>query len=181
MWAAMRSLARGGPGELESETAAGETLCEDWQRARFEVLNEWFAQPGAVSFGDNDETQRVISEVQNDGTAGAEGRNGGPHCDANQHLRVGRRRKKTIGRQFGGNDCESRLVHDTREPEQDTLGKRQSEKWIALTNMARHPRANVPVSLSLFRVKPQKFPPEQPIPQSVLPVSFEYRQGRNRR
>jgi glutamate/tyrosine decarboxylase-like PLP-dependent enzyme len=55
-------------GLVERNCHLAKHFAEGLQRAGFEVLNEVVLNQVLVSFGDTDQTQRVISEVQNDGT-----------------------------------------------------------------------------------------------------------------
>lgn len=69
LWAAIRSLGREGLGELVARNCRQATLfAERLQRAGFEVLNDVVLNQVLVSFGSPEETRRIITEVQNDGT-----------------------------------------------------------------------------------------------------------------
>ena len=69
LWAAMRSLGRRGLRELiERNCRFARIFGERLQRAGFEVLNEVVLNQVLVSFGNADETRRVIAAVQNEGT-----------------------------------------------------------------------------------------------------------------
>jgi glutamate/tyrosine decarboxylase-like PLP-dependent enzyme len=69
MWAAIRSLGREGLREIvERNCRLAQLFAERLQRAGFEVLNEVVLNQVLVSFGSPEETQRVIAEVQNEGT-----------------------------------------------------------------------------------------------------------------
>jgi glutamate/tyrosine decarboxylase-like PLP-dependent enzyme len=69
LWAAMQSLGRSGLRELiERNCRLAKLFSEGLRRAGFEVLNDVVLNQVLVSFGDADETRRVIAAVQNDGT-----------------------------------------------------------------------------------------------------------------
>ena len=69
LWAAIRSLGREGLREIvERNCRLTALFAERLQRAGFEVLNEVVLNQVLVSFGSAEETQRVIAEVQRDGT-----------------------------------------------------------------------------------------------------------------
>jgi glutamate/tyrosine decarboxylase-like PLP-dependent enzyme len=69
LWAAIRSLGREGLQEVvERNCRLAEVFSERLQGAGFEVLNEVVLNQVLVSFGSAEETQRIIAEVQNDGT-----------------------------------------------------------------------------------------------------------------
>jgi glutamate/tyrosine decarboxylase-like PLP-dependent enzyme len=69
LWAAMRSLGRDGLRELvERNCRLARRFSEGLRQAGFEVLNEVPLNQVLVSFGGAEETQRVIAEVQNEGT-----------------------------------------------------------------------------------------------------------------
>jgi glutamate/tyrosine decarboxylase-like PLP-dependent enzyme len=69
LWAAIRSLGREGLREVvERNCRLAEVFSERLQGAGFEVLNEVVLNQVLVSFGSAEETQRIIAEVQNDGT-----------------------------------------------------------------------------------------------------------------
>lgn len=69
LWAAMRSLGRAGLADLiERNCRQAKVFAERLQHAGFEVLNEVALNQVLVSFGNAEETQRVIAEVQNEGT-----------------------------------------------------------------------------------------------------------------
>jgi glutamate/tyrosine decarboxylase-like PLP-dependent enzyme len=64
LWAAMRSLGRGGlRGLVERNCHLAKHFAEGLQRAGFEVLNQVVLNQVLVSFGDPDQTQRIISEI----------------------------------------------------------------------------------------------------------------------
>jgi len=69
LWAAIRSLGRSGLAELiERNCALAKLFAERLRQAGFEILNDVALNQVLVSFGDADETRRVIAELQNDGT-----------------------------------------------------------------------------------------------------------------
>ena len=69
LWAALRSLGRDGLSELiERNCRQAKLFADRLQQAGFKVLNEVVLNQVLVSFGSAEETQRVITEVQNEGT-----------------------------------------------------------------------------------------------------------------
>lgn len=69
VWAALRSLGREGLAELiERNCAQARHFAERLSAAGFEILNEVVLNQALVSFGDAEKTQRVIQEIQDDGT-----------------------------------------------------------------------------------------------------------------
>ena len=69
LWAAMRSLGRNGLRDLiERNCGLAKVFADRLHDAGFEVLNDVVLNQVLVSFGRAEETQRVIAEVQNDGT-----------------------------------------------------------------------------------------------------------------
>jgi glutamate/tyrosine decarboxylase-like PLP-dependent enzyme len=69
VWAALRSLGREGLAELiERNCAQARRFAERLAAAGFEILNEVVLNQVLVSFGDAKKTERVIQEIQNDGT-----------------------------------------------------------------------------------------------------------------
>ena len=69
LWAAMRSLGRDGLRDLiERNCRLAKVFANGLREAGFEVLNDVVLNQVLVSFGSHEETQRVISDVQNDGT-----------------------------------------------------------------------------------------------------------------
>jgi glutamate/tyrosine decarboxylase-like PLP-dependent enzyme len=69
LWAALRSLGRGGVGEMIERNCRQARLFADRLRAAgFSVLNDVVLNQVLVSFGSPEETRRVISEIQADGT-----------------------------------------------------------------------------------------------------------------
>ena len=68
LWAALRSLGREGLREIiERNCRLAGLFAERLQQAGFEVLNEVVLNQVLVSFGNAEETRRVIAAVQNDG------------------------------------------------------------------------------------------------------------------
>jgi glutamate/tyrosine decarboxylase-like PLP-dependent enzyme len=69
LWAALRSLGRSGLRELiERNCRMAKRFAEGMRQARYQVLNDVVLNQVLVSFGDADETRRVIAAVQSDGT-----------------------------------------------------------------------------------------------------------------
>ncbi len=69
LWAAMRSMGRSGLRELvERNCRQAKMFAEGLRKAGFTVLNDVVLNQVLVSFGSADETRRVITEVQSDGT-----------------------------------------------------------------------------------------------------------------
>ena len=69
VWAALRSLGRDGLAELiERNCRQARRLAEGLRVAGFTILNDVVLNQVLVSFGTDGQTQRVIDDVQNDGT-----------------------------------------------------------------------------------------------------------------
>ena len=69
LWAAMRSLGRSGLKEMvERNCRAAKIFAERLGEAGFAILNDVALNQVLVSFGSPEETRRVITEIQNDGT-----------------------------------------------------------------------------------------------------------------
>ena len=69
VWAALRSLGRRGVAELiERNCRQARRFAEGLQAAGFEVLNDVVLNQVLVTFGDAETTNRVISEIQTEGT-----------------------------------------------------------------------------------------------------------------
>jgi len=69
LWAAMRSLGRSGLREMvERNCGAAKAFAERLRGAGFTILNDVVLNQVLVSFGSPEETQRVITEIQGDGT-----------------------------------------------------------------------------------------------------------------
>jgi glutamate/tyrosine decarboxylase-like PLP-dependent enzyme len=69
LWAALRSLGRSGLRDLiERNCRLAKGFSEGLREAGFQVLNDVVLNQVLVSFGDADETRRVIAAVQSDGT-----------------------------------------------------------------------------------------------------------------
>jgi glutamate/tyrosine decarboxylase-like PLP-dependent enzyme len=69
LWAAIRSLGRSGLREMIEKNCRQARLFADRLRAAgFNVLNDVVLNQVLVSFGSAEETQRVIAEIQADGT-----------------------------------------------------------------------------------------------------------------
>jgi glutamate/tyrosine decarboxylase-like PLP-dependent enzyme len=70
IWAALRSLGRSGLADLIDRTCRhAARFAEGLHSAGYEILNDVELNQVLVSFGDAQTTQRVISDVQSDGTA----------------------------------------------------------------------------------------------------------------
>jgi glutamate/tyrosine decarboxylase-like PLP-dependent enzyme len=69
LWAALRSLGRSGLRELvERNCGLAKRFSEGLRQAGFQMLNDVVLNQVLVSFGDAEETRRVIAAVQSDGT-----------------------------------------------------------------------------------------------------------------
>src|SRR4029453_6128909 len=69
IWAALRSLGRQGVAEMiERNCRQARRFAEGLKAAQFSVLNEVVLNQVLVSFGEPATTNRIISEIQNDGT-----------------------------------------------------------------------------------------------------------------
>ncbi len=69
IWAALRSLGRSGLAEMvERSCELAARFADGLSQAGFQVLNDVVLNQVLVSFGDAEETRRVIAEVQRDGT-----------------------------------------------------------------------------------------------------------------
>jgi len=69
VWAALHSLGRSGIAELvERNCRQARRFAEGLQAAGFKVLNEVVLNQVLVSFGDAETTNRVVAEIQSDGT-----------------------------------------------------------------------------------------------------------------
>ena len=69
LWAAMRSLGRSGLREMiERNCRQAKEFAERLREAGFAILNDVVLNQVLVSFGTAEDTHRVITEVQNDGT-----------------------------------------------------------------------------------------------------------------
>ena len=69
IWAALRSLGRQGLSELiERNCALAALFAERLKEAGYRVLNEVVLNQVLVSFGDAETTQKVIADIQNDGS-----------------------------------------------------------------------------------------------------------------
>jgi glutamate/tyrosine decarboxylase-like PLP-dependent enzyme len=74
VWAALRSLGRGGLAELvERSCAQAVALADGLREAGFQVLNDVVLNQVLVSFGEPDTTRKVVSAVQAEGTFWAGG------------------------------------------------------------------------------------------------------------
>ena len=69
LWAALRSLGREGLADLiERNCRQAKVIAGELRDAGFEVLNDVVLNQVVVSFGTDDETRRVVAELQNEGT-----------------------------------------------------------------------------------------------------------------
>ncbi len=69
VWAALRSLGRSGVADLIERTCRyAQRLAEELAAAGYQVLNEVVLNQVLVSFGDREKTQRVIANLQAEGT-----------------------------------------------------------------------------------------------------------------
>jgi glutamate/tyrosine decarboxylase-like PLP-dependent enzyme len=69
VWAALKSLGRKGVAELiERNCRRARRFAEGLQAAGFKVLNEVVLNQVLVAFGDAETTNRVISDIQREGT-----------------------------------------------------------------------------------------------------------------
>src|SRR5438874_82311 len=69
IWAALKSLGRGGLGEMiERNCRCARRFADGLAGAGFEILNEVVLNQALVSFGAPEVTQRVIARIQEDGT-----------------------------------------------------------------------------------------------------------------
>jgi len=69
VWAALKSLGRRGVAELVERTCRhARTFADRLADAGYEILNDVVLNQVLVSFGDGDTTERVITEIQRDGT-----------------------------------------------------------------------------------------------------------------
>jgi glutamate/tyrosine decarboxylase-like PLP-dependent enzyme len=76
VWAALRTLGRSGLAELIERTCRhARIFSQRLTEAGFEILNEVVLNQVLVSFGEDEETRRVLGKVQEDGTCWASGTN----------------------------------------------------------------------------------------------------------
>ena len=69
VWVALRSLGRQGIADLIQRTCRhAQTVAERLRAERFRILNDVVLNQVLVSFGDADNTQRIIRAIQEDGT-----------------------------------------------------------------------------------------------------------------
>src|SRR6476659_5002243 len=70
VWSALRALGRQGVAELvERNCRQARRFAEGLQSAGFKVLNDVVLNQVLVAFGDADTTNRIISEIQTEGTS----------------------------------------------------------------------------------------------------------------
>jgi glutamate/tyrosine decarboxylase-like PLP-dependent enzyme len=85
VWAGLRSLGRSGVGELVERTCRyARRFAEGLTAAGHKVLNEVVLNQVLVSFGDAETTNRVIADLQNDGTCWC----GGPVWQGHTAMRI---------------------------------------------------------------------------------------------
>jgi glutamate/tyrosine decarboxylase-like PLP-dependent enzyme len=85
LWAAIRSLGRSGLREMiERNCRQAKRFASLLSAAGFEVLNQVVLNQVLVSFGDVEETQRVIAAIQADGTCWC----GGTQCHGRTAMRI---------------------------------------------------------------------------------------------
>jgi glutamate/tyrosine decarboxylase-like PLP-dependent enzyme len=69
IWAALRTLGRGGVAEMMSRSCRhARRFAEALHAAGFRILNEVVLNQVLVSFGDKEPNERIIAEIQQDGT-----------------------------------------------------------------------------------------------------------------
>ncbi len=69
VWAVLRSLGRSGVADLIERTCRhARRFAEGFSSARYQILNEVVLNQVLVSFGNAETTNRIITEIQNDGT-----------------------------------------------------------------------------------------------------------------
>ncbi|RPI70983.1 MAG: aspartate aminotransferase family protein, partial [Ignavibacteriales bacterium] len=69
VWAALKSLGRKGVAELIERTCGhAKRFAEGLSNAGYEILNDVVINQVLVSFGDAEKTNKIISEIQKDGT-----------------------------------------------------------------------------------------------------------------
>ena len=85
LWAAMRSLGRSGMRDMiERNCLQAKLFAERLRDAGFTILNEVVLNQVLVSFGSDEDTRRVIADVQNDGTCWC----GGTQWHGNATMRI---------------------------------------------------------------------------------------------
>jgi len=91
LWAAMRSLGRSGLREMiERNCRQAKVFAERLHKARFAILNNVVLNQVLVSFGSAEDTRRVITDIQNDGTCWCGGNAvARAYGDANQRVQLG--------------------------------------------------------------------------------------------
>jgi glutamate/tyrosine decarboxylase-like PLP-dependent enzyme len=69
IWAALKSLGRKGAGDLIERTCVyADRFAKELSKAGYKILNDVVINQVLVSFGDAERTNRIISEIQKDGT-----------------------------------------------------------------------------------------------------------------
>ena len=69
IWATLRSLGKKGIADLIERTCShAEKFADGLRRAGYKILNDVVVNQVLVSFGDSDKTDKIISEIQKDGT-----------------------------------------------------------------------------------------------------------------
>lgn len=91
LWAAMRSLGRSGLREMiERNCRQAKVFAERLHKAGFAILNNVVLNQVLVSFGSAEDTRRVITDIQNDGTCWCGGNAvARAYGDANQRVQLG--------------------------------------------------------------------------------------------
>ena len=91
LWAAMRSLGRSELREMiERNCRQAKVFAERLHKARFAILNNVVLNQVLVSFGSAEDTRRVITDIQNDGTCWCGGNAvARAYGDANQRVQLG--------------------------------------------------------------------------------------------
>lgn len=85
VWAALRTLGRSGLAELVERTCQHARLfAQRLSKAGFEILNDVVLNQVLVSAGDDDETRRILSRIQEEGTTWF----GGTHWHGRQAWRI---------------------------------------------------------------------------------------------
>jgi glutamate/tyrosine decarboxylase-like PLP-dependent enzyme len=74
VWAALRSLGRAGVAEIVERTCRQmRRVAQGLEETGFQIINEVVLNQALVSFGDAATTQRVMADIQEDGTCWAGG------------------------------------------------------------------------------------------------------------
>jgi len=85
VWAALRQLGRRGVSDMIDRCCRhARRFAGELANAGYEILNDVVLNQVLVSFGEDDETRRVITNVQEDGTCWV----GGTHWHGRQAMRI---------------------------------------------------------------------------------------------